>query len=63
MTEIEVAREKVISSALQVAASRIYLDASEPGPHDDAQAELYDDALDFHLAEYFRLVVVEIVSA
>lgn len=55
MTEIEIAREKVISAALALAANRIYQDVSEPGPYDDAQSELDDEILDIAIAEYVKL--------
>lgn len=56
MTEIEIAREKVIATAVALVANRLYLDSSAPGPYDDAQRELYDDTFDAAIEEYAALL-------
>lgn len=52
MTPLDIAREKVLAAALSYAATRISLDVSQPGPHDDAQLELGLEMLDEAIGEY-----------
>jgi hypothetical protein len=49
-------REKVISAALHLAATRQHLDyeGSEPGPYDDARRELDEDVLGYALDGYLQ---------
>lgn len=46
MEKIDIAREKLLAAALQLVGNRLLNDVSEPGPYDDASAELHQDMLD-----------------
>jgi len=52
MSEEQILIEKVIAAALGVAAGRAHRDTREPGPYDDAQAELDWEILENALGEF-----------
>lgn len=54
MTPLQIAREKVVAASCSLAGNRIYTEVSQPGPHDDAQAELHDEILDQAIGEYYQ---------
>lgn len=52
MSPLQIALEKVLSTACSLVAGRLMRDVSEPGPYDDAQQEMEYDLLDAAIAEY-----------
>lgn len=52
MTPIEIARERVIASALSFVASRTYIEVSDPRASDDAELEIRSAHLDWQLQEW-----------
>lgn len=63
MTNSDIAREKLLAAALVLVGNRLHMDASEPGPYDDARSELDDDVFDAAVAEYWAATHVAGVVA
>lgn len=64
MTPKQQAREAVVTAALNLVATRNYLDyqGADPGPYDDAQREMNDDHLDLALEGWFNAYFKELTN-
>lgn len=55
MDQAAIAREKLLAAALLLVGNRLQMDASEPGPYDDARSEFDDDVFEMLLDEYVKV--------
>ena len=60
MTNLDIAREQVISASCMLAGVRINIESGSPGPNDSASIELHTELLHEAIGNYTRLFSEEL---